>query len=70
MVYKQDLTDYTWWMANYSKKPKTKCLLWQYTDKGRINGIDGYVDMNQPINDTDFKNVLKAIKEKGFNKWI
>jgi len=36
------------WLAQYAEKPTYggKYTMWQYTSKGQINGISGYVDMN------------------------
>lgn len=35
------------WVAKYSAhQPAIKFNIWQYSDKGRINGINGNVDMN------------------------
>ncbi|KJE26431.1 spore coat assembly SafA domain protein [Geobacillus kaustophilus] len=35
------------WYARYGvAKPDVDCDYWQYTDKGKVNGINGYVDMN------------------------
>ncbi len=33
-----------------SKKPDYPCDLWQFTQKGKVAGISGYVDLNQPLN--------------------
>ncbi len=40
--------DYHFWIARYSDKGPEKCdwLFWQKTEKGLINGHDGYVDIN------------------------
>ena len=44
------LPDYHFWVANYSDKvsrfKKDNILHWQYSEKGVINGIDGFVDLN------------------------
>jgi len=55
------LQEYEYWLAHYTgatrenplKKPsdyKGKYAIWQYTNKGLVDGIDGYVDMNILIN--------------------
>lgn len=45
-----------WWIARYGKntgaadytyKPAMANIGWQYTSKGNVNGISGYVDMNE-----------------------
>lgn len=45
------------WLPRYgadngspSKKPDYPCDLWQFTQKGKVAGISGYVDLNQPLN--------------------
>ncbi|NPA38062.1 MAG: glycoside hydrolase family 25 protein [Chlorobi bacterium] len=46
---KKEFKDYILWIANYSevKKPKTsKWKIWQFTEKGNLNGVDGFVDFN------------------------
>lgn len=34
------------WLADYSGDPDYNCLIQQYTNKGRVDGISGNVDMN------------------------
>lgn len=45
------------WYAHYSSKAKPEnAYLFQYTDKGKVKGIDGYVDINKllaPLSITD-----------------
>lgn len=45
------------WVASYGQtKPVTgnqRMIMWQYTDKGRVAGISGYVDMNHGYFDID-----------------
>lgn len=49
-----NLTDYPLWLAHYvnSAKPSSSTgwgdnwVCWQYTDKGSVKGIQGYVDLN------------------------
>ena len=46
---KDEFSDYTFWVANYNffvENLKTDWLFWQFTEKGRINGIDEKVDIN------------------------
>lgn len=45
---------YPMWIARYGtndgtkqKPPTKKCLLWQYTSRGQVEGILGYVDLNE-----------------------
>lgn len=40
------LKGYPIWFADYSENPKHFCAIHQYSSKGKINGIDGYVDMD------------------------
>ena len=48
--FKGKLNDYKFWIANYNVTPSgfedTNIILWQYTDKGRLAGIKGDVDLN------------------------
>ena len=38
------------WLARYKPDNPFACDLWQYTDKGRVDGIDTPVDMNRLLN--------------------
>ena len=43
------LAEYDVWVADYSNKVNFytgKYTMWQYTDKGNIDGITGKVDLN------------------------
>ena len=43
------LSGYKIWLAQYAAAPTYKATrydMWQYTSKGKINGISGNVDMN------------------------
>ena len=42
------LTDYPWWLAMYNVNGEFPCRfdLWQYTDEGQVDGINGNVDIN------------------------
>lgn len=36
------------WIPRYSTaQPDMSCDIWQYTDKGRLAGVNGYVDLNR-----------------------
>jgi lysozyme len=46
---KRDFKDYNLWIANYNnvRHPKTgKWKLWQFSEKGNLNGVEGFVDFN------------------------
>lgn len=45
-----------WYAAPDASKPAYNCAIWQYSWKGRINGISGDVDMNYCYDDTLFTN--------------
>lgn len=51
-IVKDNFSDYTIWMAAYRTKPKPflsdkkQWKIWQYTNKGRVKGIKGAVDLN------------------------
>jgi len=42
------LSDYAIWYSDYEDIPQTpyQFEFWQFTEKGRVNGISGYVDIN------------------------
>ncbi len=47
-LYTERLDDYIIWLAEYRSTPLYQGYyqMWQYTSKGKIDGIDGNVDMN------------------------
>ena len=44
------------------KKPDFKCDLWQYTDRGRLDGYPGYLDLNKIISDKPLSYFTGATK--------
>ncbi|MCH5255743.1 MAG: Ig-like domain-containing protein [Lachnospiraceae bacterium] len=49
MINTASLTNYKIWLAQYASAPtytKTRYDIWQYSSKGRINGIKGDVDLD------------------------
>lgn len=47
----KEINQYTVWLASYTSNNALPGFtgrydIWQFTDSGRLNGIDGYVDMN------------------------
>lgn len=59
------LSGYYKWYAQYTKKQQKDNYIWQYTDKGRVSGIDGNVDMNVMWEEPDEK---PAPPEKSINE--
>lgn len=47
------LADHPFWLASYRNNPTFHYGfdIWQYSDKGTIDGINGYVDLNLMLND-------------------
>jgi len=45
-----DFKEYNIWIKDIVKSPNFKdkrdWILWQYSNRGRIEGIDGFVDLN------------------------
>lgn len=58
------LKRFTLWVARYGSQPQyaTCWDIWQYTSTGRVNGINGNVDMNECRR--DFPSIIKS---GGFN---
>ena len=58
------LEDYAIWLAHYASKTSYagQYQAWQYSDKGKVSGIDGYVDSNFIYYD-----VLTPLLSKGFD---
>ena len=48
LLYLEELTDYPFWLAAYTNRMEFpyKVDMWQYTDSGRVPGIDGPVDVD------------------------
>ena len=48
LLYLEELTDYPFWLAAYTDRMAFpyKVDMWQYTDSGRVPGIEGYVDVD------------------------
>ena len=57
-------TKYDIWLAQWTDKPtyKGNYGIWQYTSKGKVNGISGNVDM-----DISYKNYPAIMKANGLN---
>jgi GH25 family lysozyme M1 (1,4-beta-N-acetylmuramidase) len=62
------LSDYDVWVAQWA----SKCTyggaygMWQYADKGRVNGIDGFVDLDEAYK--NYPNIMKSNGLNGFSK--
>ncbi len=41
------------WLAGYTRQPRSPWVFWQYTDRGRIPGIDGPVDLDVYVGDRE-----------------
>ena len=48
LMYLEELTEYPFWLAAYTDRMPYPYLveMWQYTDRGRVPGIEGNVDIN------------------------
>ena len=64
------LDRYDKWLAQWSNKPtyNKKFGIWQYTSKGKINGIKGFVDMD--ISYVNYPSIIKKtnVKDQILNK--
>ena len=63
-LYKDELTkEYDLWLAHYGvSSPSHSCGIWQHSDSGKINGINGNVDLN-----ISYKNYPEIMKSMGIN---
>ncbi len=52
------LSEYPIWLADYAGAPDYPCAMQQYTSTGKINGINGYVDMNYLFDETMLNNTI------------
>lgn len=60
----EQLGDYDVWLAQWNTVPtyEGEFGMWQYSSKGIVSGIDGYVDLN-----LSYKNYAKIIRDGGYN---
>lgn len=60
------INSYSVWVAQWAKECTYRGSygMWQYSDKGRIDGISGNVDLDYAY--TDFPKVIKAAGRNGF----
>lgn len=56
------LSKFDQWRADYTGVPFTAYGIHQYTSKGRVSGVSGYVDLNRA-----YKNYTEIIKKAGLN---
>ena len=63
-LYKDELLPkYDLWLAQWNiDKPSCTCGIWQYSSTGKIDGIDGNVDL-----DVSYKNYPEIMQSKGLN---
>lgn len=64
------LKAYDKWLAQWASKPKWGNEfggLWQYSNKGKINGIAGDVDLNQSYR--DYPDIIQKAKLNGYGKF-
>ena len=54
------LKGFDFWLAHYTTKKSMACDIWQYSDKGKVDGIAGAVDMNYCYKDYGFKSENKT----------
>lgn len=65
-LYKEQLSKYDLWLAQWNvTEPSVECGIWQMSDNGKIDGINGNVDINM-----SFKDYPSIMIEKGINGYI
>ena len=62
------LTDYAHWVAQYASKCsyKGEYGIWQYSSKGKVDGISGNVDMDYSY--IDYPSIIKTGGFNGYTK--
>lgn len=58
------LKSYRRWFAKYTTTEQTGCFMWQYSSKGKVDGIAGYVDMNKLLGSVVEVNAKPKQKKK------
>lgn len=72
---KEIFEKYDLWLAHYTAKKSMEANMWQYSSKGKVNGISGNVDMNYCYYDypaaiaKDEKAVEELVEEVLAGKW-
>lgn len=60
---------YPIWLADYEGGNDYPCIAQQYTNKGSVNGISGYVDMNYLIDESYLTGTSEKEEETVNDKW-
>lgn len=60
----EELTDFKKWLAYYTSEQQTDCYLWQYTEKGFVDGI-GQCDKNLLVNGSAEEEVIMQTLKSG-----
>lgn len=67
LIKEELLPKYDLWLAQWNiDKPSCSCGIWQYSSTGKIDGIDGNVDLD--ISYKDYCSIVKSKGLNGFNK--
>lgn len=66
-IYQDKLKGFDFWLAHYTTKKSMACDIWQYSDKGKIDGIAGAVDMNYCYKDYGFTSENKTTNKNNTN---
>lgn len=66
-VDERELRNYLRWLAHYTKDKPKNCYLWQYTEKGKVSGVSGAVDISELIGKV---NPIKKTNEQIANEVI
>jgi len=59
---------YGLWLAQWTnlQNPSKECLIWQYSETGKVDGISGQVDLDKSF--VDFPKLIKDKQLNGFKK--
>ena len=65
LLQKERLEQFSFWVARYGNKPSyvKNYGIWQHSSKGRINGIEGNVDLDTSYR--DFPKIIKGVHLNG-----
>ena len=81
LVNEAVLTQYRRWLAMWTDKCDEACFIWQYTDKGHIEGIQGDFDLNKLMGElpqpapapkprTDYKVTYRVYVDGQWLPWV
>lgn len=58
-----ELSEFRKWFAKYTNQSQSGCFIWQYSSKGKVDGINGNVDMNDLLGEIEEQNLTGELHD-------